>query len=275
MKNIIYILSVSILLLFSACDTLQKEVDLNLPEFESKLAIECYLEVGQPYRAIVSETTPYFGSLNTELPLVSGATVIIAYNGVLDTLEEGLFFDFFTGKFFNYGSTKLVQEDYVNNFGLIVTDSSGRQLTALTKLLQPVTLDSIQVLPPLQDSSYSYLSFFQDDPNETNFYYRTTHKTSPIADSLKTAFVVDDLVINGQENQIVLGGPPNFRYGDTAVITLFHITETHHDFIESYTASVQNNGNPFAQPGSVVSNVEGGFGIFTGLAFDRNIYYIE
>ena len=275
MKNILYILSASVLLFFSACDTLQKEVDLNLPEFESKLSVDCYLEIGQPFRAIISETTPYFGGLNTGLPVVSGATVTITHNGVVDTLEEGLFFDFFTGKFFNYGSTTLVPADYTNDFSLSVVDSAGRTLTATTKLLEPVTLDSIQILPPLQDSSYSYLSFFQDDPNETNFYYRTTHKTLPIADSLKTAFVVDDLVINGQENQIVLGGPPNFRYGDTAVITLFHITESHHSFIESYTASVQNNGNPFAQPGSVVSNVQGGFGIFTGLAFDRNIYYIE
>ncbi len=273
MKNILYILSASALLLFSACDGLRKEVDLNLPDFESKLSIECYLEIGQPFRATLSETTAYFGNLNTQLPIVSGATIIITHNGIADTLEEGFFFGL--GKLFNYGSTTIVPADYVNDFSLSVIDSAGRTLTATTKLLQVVTLDSIQVLPPLQDSSYSFLSFFQDNPSETNFYYRTTHRTLAIADSLKTAFSVDDKIVNGQENQIVLGGPPNFIYGDTAVITLFHITESYYDFIESYTASIQNNGNPFAQPGSVVSNVQGGFGIFTGLAYDRNIYYIE
>ena len=274
MKNIIYILSASALLFFSACDSLQKEVDLNLPEFQSKLVVECYLEPGQQFRAIISETTPYFGGLNTELPVVSGATVLITHNGVTDTLEEGLFFDFFTGKFFNYGSASIVPADYDNDFSLSVVDSAGRALTATTRLLEPVTLDSIRLLPPLQDSSYSFLTFWQDNPNEDNFYYRTTHKTLPIADSIKTAFLVDDLAVN-TKNEIVLGGPPSFVYGDTAVVTVFHIAESHYDFIESYTASVQNNGNPFAQPGSVVSNVQGGFGIFTGLVYDRKTYYIE
>lgn len=274
MKNILYIISASALIFFSACNSLQKEVDLDLPEFQSQLVVECYLEPGEQFRAIISETTPYFGNINTALPIVSGATVVITHNGIKDTLKEGLFFDFFTGKIFNYGSTTLVPADYDNDFSLEVIDSLGRRLTATTKLLQPVTLDSIRLLPPLQDSSYTFLTFWQDDPNETNFYYRTTHKTLPIADSIKTAFLVDDLVVN-EKNEVVLGGPPSFVYGDTAVVSVFHISESHYNFIESYTASVQNNGNPFAQPGSVVSNVQGGFGIFTGLAYDRKIYYIE
>lgn len=282
MKNTIYLCFASALLLVSACN-LEKEVDLNLPEFESKLVVECYLEIGKPYRVIVSETTGYFGSLATELPVVSGATVVITYNGVLDTLgngvrdtlEEGVFFDFAGGKLFNYGSTTLVPEDYVNDFELLVIDSLGRTITATTKLMPKVALDSISILPPLRDSSMSFITFFKDNPAETNFYYLTTHRTLPIADSLKTAFAVDDLIINGQDNQIALGGPPVFEYGDTAIITLFQITEAYSNFIETTSAAESNNGNPFGQPGSILSNVTGGYGIFTGISYNRYTFYLK
>ena len=63
-----------------------------------------------------------------------------------------------------------------------VTDSTGRVITATTRLLQPVALDSIQTIP-FQDTLLSILTLHTDNPNETNFYYRTYHKTEPIADN--------------------------------------------------------------------------------------------
>lgn len=279
MKNQFYIFLAGLAIFLTSCNALQREVDLNLPEFESELVIECYLEPGQPYRAILSETTPFFGNVSTELPNVEGATIIITHNGVADTLMEldtlQIAFTFFlTGKLYNYGSTTIVPEDFDNDFTLEVYDTEGRQLNATTRLLPKVALDSIEILPPLNDSTYTFLTYFPDNPDEANYYYRTTHRTQPIGDSLKTAFLLDDQFPN-VFNQIVAGGPPLYEFGDTVIVSVFHVTEAFNDFIQSTTDAENNNGNPFGQPGSITSNVVGGQGIFTGLAYDRKTYYIE
>ena len=55
-KILIFILAVAA---FASCN-LEKEIDLNLPEFKSQLVVECYLEPGKPYRANVFRTTSYY-----------------------------------------------------------------------------------------------------------------------------------------------------------------------------------------------------------------------
>lgn len=273
MKKSLYILLASVTIFFGACD-LEREIDLNLPEFEPKLVVECYLEPGKPYRAILTESVGYFGSLSTDLPIINNATMTITHNGVEETLENGVFFDLTTGKLFNFGSDAIVPEDYNSDFHLEIVDSAGRTITATTQLLPVVPIDTVQYIY-LQDSSASLLTVHSDDPNQSNWYYRTMHKTSVIGDSLKVDFSVDDEFINGPNNTIVLGGPPAYNFGDTAIITLFHITESYSEFLESTQAAQQNNGNPFATPGSIKSNITGGLGIFTGLTYFRKTYYLD
>jgi hypothetical protein len=275
MKNQhITIIILALIIFIASCD-LEREIDLNLPEFESELVVECYLEPGKPMRAVISETISYFGSgLGAALPVVNGAVVKITHNGNVYTLDEGAYFDFISGKIFNYGSDDIVPFDFDNDFHLEVTDSAGRVLTATTRLLQPTPLDSIQTVM-LQDSSITVLTIHTDNPSETNFWYRTYHRTHVIADSFKIGFALDDEFINGQNNQLVIGGPPVFEHGDTAVITLFHIEEAYSQFIETTGAAESNNGNPFGTPGTIKSNVSGGMGIFTGLTYVRDTFYLN
>lgn len=276
MKKIIYTAAVIITILWTAACNLEKTVELNLPEFKSQLVVECYLEIGKPYRVLLSESVSYFGSaLGADLPAVGGALVVISYNGTKDTLSEGLFFDFPNQKIFNYGSNTIVPEDYNNEFGLEVIDSTGRTLVATTKLLLAIPLDSIQTIQ-LEDTSVTILSIHTDNPNEDNFYYRTLHRTKPISDSLKIAFVFDDAIINSPAtNQMVIGSPPFFKAGDTAVITLYHVTKGYADYLETTSSAEQNNGNPFGTPGTIKSNVTGGFGIFAGLHYVRDTFYLD
>ncbi len=279
MKKSLYILLASITILIGACD-LEKEVDLNLPEFEPKLVVECYLEPGKPYRVILSESVGYFGTLDLDLPVVNNATVMITHNGIKDTLINSVFVEPSPGgnpllaKVFNYGSSTLVPEDYNSDFHLEIVDSAGRTITATTQLLPVVPLDSVQYLY-LQDSSASLLTIHTDNPNETNWYYRTQHKTVVTLDSLKGGFVLDDELITGSNNSMAVGGPPVYDAGDTAIVTLYHITESYAEFLETTAAAQQNNGNPFATPSSIKSNIVGGLGIFTGLTYFRETYYLD
>ena len=273
MKNIILFgTALMIILMINACN-LEKEVDLNLPTFESELVVECYLEAGKPYRLNLSETSSYFDSISLDNFVLPDATVVIRRNGVADTLVEGIYFD--EDKLYVYGSSTVVPpNDFQADYELEVTTQDGRQLTARTRLLPPIPIDSV-LREYLEDSTVSLLTIVRDPLEPRNFYYRTIHRTYPISDSLKVAFTFDDDFINGPDNTIVVGAPPVFEHGDTAILTLYNITEAYSSYIETTQAAADNNGNPFATPGRILTNVQGGTGIFTGLSYTRMTYYLD
>lgn len=257
--------------IFTACN-LQNEVDLDLPEFESQLVVECYLEPGKPYRANVSRSTSFFAPTGDLLnSITDDATVIITYQGISDTLRFGLYVDGSNGYF--YGSPTIVPTDYENEFFLEVIDSAGNRVTGSTKIMPPVELDSIQIEPLLADSSVTILSFFPDNPTEANFYRSMQFRTRSITDSLKIDFIIDDEITNN--GQVVIGGPPFFVEGDTLVSQLIQMDEAYFNFVDSRERLEASNGNPFGQPGTIISNLEGGIGIFTGFTPTEKTFIIE
>lgn len=268
-KLIILIVAIA---LFASCEALQKEIDLDLPEFESQLVVECYLEPGKPYRANVSRSSSYYAPTSDILnSIISDATVIITHLGVSDTLRTGLFPD--GSNLYIYGSQTVVPADYDNDFFLEVIDSAGNRVTAITKIMPPVALDSIQIEPLQIDSSLIVLTFSQDDPTEENFYRRMQFRTEAITDSLKLDFIVNDEVTSN--NQLVIGGPPFFVEGDTMIIHFLEISKEYYDFVESRERLESSNGNPFGQPGSILSNIEGGIGIFTGFTATEETFILD
>lgn len=268
-KILIFILAIAA---FASCN-LEKEIDLNLPEFESQLVVECYLEPGKPYRANVFQSTSYYAPTADLLnSIVQNATVIITYQGVAHTLRPGIYPD--GSNLYVYGSSTIVPADYTSDFFLEVIDSAGNRITATTKIAPPIQLDSIQTQPLQDDTSLIVLTFSQDDPTIKNFYRRMQFRTTADeTDSLKVDFIVnDEITSNGQ---LVLGGPPVFVVGDTMVVQFMEITEAFYDYIESRESLESANGNPFAQPGVIKGNIVGGIGIFTGFTVTRQTYYLE
>lgn len=272
------------LILFAACRPFENTVEIDLPPYENQLVVECYLEPGKPYRLLLSESVGYFESFD-QFPFVSGAICVIEHNGVRDTLAEAppfpgggpiSFIPFLNEegtKFYNYASTTLCPTDYDNDFRLFITDTLGRILTATTRMLRPVLLDTLEANFGAQDSSeVGVLMKFQDNGNEVNFYrpvmQQNTLDSLPFLD-----FSADDArFLNGE--YVIFGTAPDFERGDTIIGTLYHIDRAYHDFLETIGDAIGSNGNPFAQPGRILSNVDGGIGIFTFLSYSRDTLYI-
>jgi hypothetical protein len=51
-------------------------------------------------------------------------------------------------------------------------------------------------------------------------------------------------------------------------ITLYHVSEAYFKYMKSYMFANMNNGNPFAEPTNVYTNVTNGFGIFSIQSID-------
>ncbi|MEM1327840.1 MAG: DUF4249 domain-containing protein [Bacteroidota bacterium] len=281
MKNItLYIVYiVGILFAFSACN-LTQEIEIELPEYDQQIMVESYLTPGQPFTLLLSRSFSYFDPFPTDIQayldelFVDGAQVTIRYDDKAVELTNELSFNPLTGKLFNYSAGILVPELYETPFELEVITADGERITGTTLIPQPVPIDSVVIEFDNTDTLARALTYWMDAPSEVNFYRRIFAQGT--RDSVDFEFLLnDELTDNGQ---LVVGTNYDFAIGDTIFNTIYHITEDYFDFYNSVDIAEDANGNPFAQPSTILSNVEGEnrpLGIFTGLTFDEERTIIE
>lgn len=287
MKNMLqsiykYGLWALVLLTFTACN-LEQEIDLELPVYESQLIVESYLEPGQPFTVLLTRSAAYFDPFPTdneqflENILVNDAQVAILHNGNRYELANGLFFNPFTQLLFNYGSNQLMPEDLENDFELEIITADGKTVTATTRLLPKVELDSIVYTPTDDtDTAFVSLAYFEDEFKEQDNFYRMMMHRNSLDSTAYSSFIFSDRVV--ESSTIVVGTAPDFAIGDTLINTLIHITPEYYDYYSSVQGAIFSNGNPFAQPGGIISNLEGdanAIGIFTTLQLDRVTSIVE
>lgn len=289
------------LMVLSACD-LQREVELDLPEYEPLLVVESYLQPGNPFIVTLLESSDFYGDI--KIQFVRDAEVVINHNGINDTLvpfEIPLNFAFPPGFVdstllqllapilgegaYLYTSIKSVPEDYDSEFKLSVKAPDGRSLTAKTFIPAPVEVDSI-IIRYDEDSVALMLTQLQDDPSQANYYRRVLERRvvdtviSEMGDTsydyrsrTEQDFFTNDEINNGEV--ITFGTLYEFSSGDSLLNTIYHVTEDYSRFVETRDAAIIASFSPFAPPTVVYSNIEGGLGIFTGFTFTQRLTIID
>jgi hypothetical protein len=271
-------------ILMTSCGSLEKEIDLNLPEYQSQYVVECYLEPGQPFALLLTRSVPYFAPFPdssdllefAESLLVDSAQVKISHNGNEYVLSNIPFFNPLTKKAFNYFNPTLVPQDYDNSFSLEIITPDGKNINAKTRLLPVIPIDSVVIERNEKvDTLFRVLTYLTDVPNQENYYRRMLHHNSLDSIPEQDFTTFDDFVDDGK---IVFGSGYDFEEGDTVYNTIFHIDRAYFDFWESTFNAVNANGNPFGQPSAIISNLQGdagAIGIFTGLSYDRVMSIIK
>jgi hypothetical protein len=258
------LLAIAVLAGLVACN-LDRSIPLNLPPYENQLFVECYLEPGRPYRLALQESVGFFAPPN--LPVVSGARVVITYRGERIVLQNRVVVDSAQRRAYNYVANRNVPRDYANDFTLDISDQQGRRLTGRTRLLPPVPLLPLEWSFRARDSAAYLLARFRDDPTTQNYYRYVTHKGRILPSTREQDIELADRAFNGELFALASGF--NYKRGDTLTATLYHIEKAHYDFLESTEDAYFANISPFNQPSAIKSNVQGGIGIFTGLTYDR------
>ena len=244
---------------FTACKSLTRDVVINLPSVAKQLVVESYLEPGAPYLLLLTETQDYFGPVQN--PIIEGALVTIRHNGNTDTLRPQAI-NYGGQKAVVYLNFKAVPDDYQSEFELYVRTPDGRTCSARTHILPPVVFDSLNIYHSGKDNKAALVAKWKDNPATEDYYrfvlYRNRLDTFPERTSR-----ISDRLLNGQEIFLVTGY--NYYIGkDTLYAQLYHIDKAYNDYLASVSAAANANGNPFAQPAAVQSNIIGGIGIFTG-----------
>ncbi len=249
----------------------EKEVDINLPDYERALVVECVLEPGKPFRLLLSESVGFSEGLDT--PFVEDALVIITHNGFQDTLHETFSFEPVGFKIFNYNSNNVVPEDYGAEYELYIKSADGREVRGTTKVMAPIPVDHLD-LDYNDDSLASLTVHWQDRPGEENNYLVYIHRgTLYSADpdyegGLEIDFTVNDVIGDGE--MFTIGTFFSFKKGDTLIASVAEISAGYSEYLDSVDDAVSSNGNPFAMPGQILSTVSGGIGVFTGFKMSRD-----
>lgn len=257
-----------------ACN-LTKDVDIELPDYNRQPVVECYLEPGQPFRLLLTQSYAFFDPFGLDSSflqktLLQGARVEITYNGKKEVLANEISGQLEPLKIFNYTGKGLVPTTPGIRYQLNITLNNGQTITGETVMMPRVPIDSTVVeRNPQRDTLWRALTYITDDLSKRNFYRRMLHYSS--LDSLPQ----QDFTTNDRLNTTALvafGTGYELKKGDTIYTTIFHIDEPYYNYLESVQLAVVGNLNPFAQPSRIRSNVQGtanALGIFTSLVYDR------
>ncbi len=280
MKKYIFASVTALILLCLGCD-LEKEIDIELPDYEQRVVVEAYLEPGQPLRLLLSLSAPYFEKFPIfegqfiENTLVSDAEVSIHYNGQTFQLNNRLIFDEERRKIYNYQHPFVVPEDYDRSFELDILTKAGVRIQASTRLLPPVPIDSLVVEFREQDTLARLLTYLSDPPAQDNYYRRLLHSGS-LLNQPEQDFTTSDQIV---EDILLFGTGFEYAAGDTLISSIYHLDIDYYNYLRSVQNAELANGNPFAQPSPIISNVKSDsekvIGIFTGLSYFRKEVIVE
>jgi hypothetical protein len=271
MKNIRFILfAFSLSLLFTQCET---EAEVELPAIERQLTLTCFISDDIPsIQAYVSWSTPVFGENSSPTPPPTNLIVTITNGTALDTL-------LYNASTMQY---ELSTQDFPlfagSSYTLSAHDNAGHSIQATTHI--PLELPSVasnnltvstSTTGAFNDTIYTFTFKTLLNDVSSNFdYYRLAYYNlytgggQPEEYLIGNRFISDNALENGQvyiEKEIQASSYDNVSV-DPKVVYIVHASEDYFKFHKTFNR--QDNGNPFAEPTLVFSNVSGGLGIFAG-----------
>ncbi len=180
----------------------------------------------------------------------------------------------------------------------LTIESGGKIYSASTKIPEIIHLDSVWFKPNTPEATHGLAWAHLTDPDTLGNAYRwfakrISHgsygqiKDNNFIPPIGSAF--NDQFINGksfdfgydrgnrpsEEGVDLPGEKPHFyKISDTIVIKFCTIEKSVMHFIRKYEAEIWNNGNPFASPSTLPTNIEGGaFGLWAGYGVSMDTIY--
>lgn len=256
-------LAALLLCLFSC----QKKIDVKIPDYVQKLVVEGKIETGQTPEVYLSYTVPYFGNHTNSLSdfAVKGALVTVTDGSSTDTLKD------LTGLGYYYKALNMVGvAGKTYDLSILL---NGKTYTAQTTIWPQVKLDSLWFKVMRYDSLGFVYAHMTDPGNEQNNYRwfaKRIGKDQTFIAPLGSSF--DDKFISGKsfdfayDRGVIQGSTATddnnnergfFKKNDQVIVKFCTIGPNEYLFFRSYDANIISNGNPFAAPSNLQSNLQG------------------
>lgn len=275
-----FLLWITITLLLQSCE---EDITLNLPLPESEIVVEGYIELNKRAYVTLTKSSAYFEPIDSSVLLQ-----YLIHNAII-TVSDGILIDTLIEKFdpLNYPTFPYVYEsqNMIGEAGKTYQLNiyvQGKNLHASTSIPEPIPLDSLWFVPDEEDEYYGFLwCHLTDPPTLGNNYRIFTKRLNQDLNFIPALFgsVFEDKFINDKsfDFYILRGHPPNstaaedtadfegfFKQGDSIVVKWCTLDRQHFEFWRSLEIEANNNGNPFASPVNVPTNINDGLGIWGG-----------
>ncbi len=292
----ILILIIASVIIFSC----EKEVTVDLPRPEDRIVFEGSIENNQYASLIITRNTAYFDVVDAntlvDMVVIDTSAIITVTDGIIiDTLQLGFDFNGFIP--IKYAGSKLKGE--IGKTYTLNAFIEGNSYSAVTTIPQPLELDSVRFKynnPDATEDSTGFLWLYANDPPVLGDYYKIFTKTINKDSIFVHPFnsVTDDQFFNGQPIELGVSRGYNpasgeesdqseediprwmFVKGETVVVKFCTIDAKHYDFWYSIELQNSSDGNPFAAPVTIKSNIEGGaLGIWGGYGVTLDTIFID
>lgn len=240
---------------------LEKSIEVELPKQEKELVAEAYLERGKPFRMLLMETDSYFDTLR--FPFINDAEITLTDPQGTDSLLHESYFDPQSLKFYNYAGPYIQDSSGLHHLKI---KSGGRILEGTTRFLPVPRLNRVEIqYNETSDSAARFLFWIDDFPAEPNFY-RIIMNEDSLTGANVLEFTFTDAGLDGK--LFPVGTSYRFDKNKQYVLRLFHIEQQYYLYLRALSNADRSNGNPFAQPSTIKSPMQGsGYGIFTSLNY--------
>ena len=259
-----------------------EDINLTVVGGDKKIVIEGSIENGKPARVMVTRNSPLGQTLDYNNLLVTNAQVYVSNGIITDTLRFNYpILDLTSSIPFLYKGSAFVGVPGQTYYLTVIAD--GITYSSITTIPALVSLDSVwwKEQPP-KDSlgfAWAHLSEPAGFGNAYKWYAKRPTKDdrflAPYASTFDDKFIdgksFDFAYNRGTDPNATAAAPPiltddgYFKKTDTIYIKFCTIDYFTAKFYTTYEAALQTNGNPFASPVSIISNIYGGgLGVWGG-----------
>lgn len=261
----------ALLLSCLACQ-MQQEVEVTLPPHQQALVVECYLEPGEPYRALVTHTTSFYEE--TTVAAVDTAEVYISTaSEEAKKLYAAQSIDTGYNKVFNYWHPEEVLYEEGKEYQLSVSVNGEVKATGRTRFLPKPSIKKVEIKFQSDSMAAVYVHIEDNTPEEENYYRILLRGTDTKAGATYDGTWTDEEASNGT---IVAYTPADFKRGwHNVVLNVYHIDEKYYNFLQSMQQARDANYNPFMQPATIKSTLDGATGVFTAVSLASDTIAIE
>lgn len=290
-------------LLLVSCE---KDIDIDVPAVEPQIVVEGTIENGGPPIVLVSKTRGFFEATSPEdiaNSYSNEAAVFVNDQELTSICVEDIPPELLS-QFSELVGIAAEDLDDLPICGYVGFDIEGafdtsyelrieldnQVLTATTKIPNPVVPDSSYFRLWANSPRYGYVFSRFTDPDTLNNAYRVfTKRIGPNVNDNPTDDVYYapfgstflDEFFNGTSLEVGFqrGQPFNssravdtgeeegfFELGDRFVFKFCSISEPSYQFFRTFEQQLGTNGSPFSAPNNVITNIDGGLGVWAGYA---------
>jgi len=265
MKNLVILLDIFWLFL-AGCE---KNITVPQPPYDSRVSIECGLEVGVVPTLYLYKTIPYFTIEDVRHLFVKNAIVKISNTTSVDSLALDSTFNYLKCEYdYLYKGNIFIEAD--KKYQLSILYNGITYSASATTNLTAATIDSIGYTDAFKDiygEHEGVIPYFHDVPNQTNYYryemIRTVDSTmkyngvklnSPCIGGGSVTIleegrsVYNDLNLNGSQISLVIEPAFSHRTGSVGLVRIQVIDKVTYDFFDQLDRQKLGQLNPFVEP---------------------------